>query len=119
MKKHILLGTALASLFALGACDYNEDNFPGFDEKETITDVSTDTLVLADAHYGKIASMPKNQGIALAKDPEGQTYLTALNQLGKTKMFTDMVAPEDYLPAFVDSLYAYLSDCLLYTSRCV
>lgn len=41
MKKHILLGTALASLFALGACDYNEDNFPGFDEKETITDVST------------------------------------------------------------------------------
>lgn len=61
MKKHILLGTALASLFALGACDYNEDNFPGFDEKETITDVSTDTLVLADAHYGKIASMPKNQ----------------------------------------------------------
>lgn len=91
-------------------CDYNEDNFPGFDEKETITDVSTDTLVLADAHYGKIASMPKNQGIALAKDPEGQTYLTALNQLGKTKMFTDMVAPEDYLPAFVDSLYAYLSD---------
>ena len=52
MKKHILLGTAFASLFALGACDYNEDNFPGFDEKETITDVSTDTLVLADAHYG-------------------------------------------------------------------
>ena len=42
MKKHILLGTALASLFALGACDYNEDNFPGFDEKETITDVSTE-----------------------------------------------------------------------------
>ena len=35
--------TALASLFALGACDYNEENFPGFDEKETITDVSTDT----------------------------------------------------------------------------
>lgn len=110
MKKHILLGTALASLFTLGACEYNEDNFPGFDEKETITDVRTDTLVLTDAYYGKIASMPKNQGIALAKDPEGQTYLTALNQLGKTKMFTDMVAPEDYLPAFVDSLYAYLSD---------
>ena len=45
MKKHILLGTALASLFALGACDYNEDNFPGFDEKETITDVSTTTAI--------------------------------------------------------------------------
>lgn len=110
MKKHILLGIALASLFTLGACDYNEDNFPGFDEKATITDVRTDTLVLTDAYYGKIASMPKNQGLALSKDPENQTYLTALNQLGKTKMFTDMVAPEDYLPAFVDSLYAYLSD---------
>ena len=100
----------MASLFTLGACDYNEDNFPGFDEKATITDVRTDTLVLTDAYYGKIASMPKNQGLALSKDPENQTYLTALNQLGKTKMFTDMVAPEDYLPAFVDSLYAYLSD---------
>ena len=88
MKKHILLGIALASLFTLGACDYNEDNFPGFDEKETITDVRTDTLVLTDAHYGKIASMPKNQGLAPSKDPENQTYLTALNQLGKTKMFT-------------------------------
>ena len=64
MKKHILLGIALASLFTLGACDYNEDNFPGFDEKETITDVRTDTLVLTDAHYGKIASMPKNQGLS-------------------------------------------------------
>ena len=110
MKKHILLGIALASLFTLGACDYNEDNFPGFDEKETITEVRTDTLLLADGHYGKIASMSTNQGLALSKDPENQTYLTALNQLGKTKMFTDMVAPEDYLPAFVDSLYAYLSD---------
>ena len=76
MKKHILLGTALASLFALGACDYNEDNFPGFDEKETITDVSTDTLVLADAHYGKIASMPKNQGIAALAAQGGVATLT-------------------------------------------
>ena len=116
MKKHILLGTALASLFALGACDYNEDNFPGFDEKETITDVSTDTLVLADAHYGKIASMPKNQGIALAKDPEGQTYLTALNQLGKTKMFTDMVAPED--GRCVPSELRLVGDRAQYRRRC-
>ena len=84
MKKHILLGTALASLFALGACDYNEDNFPGFDEKETITDVSTDTLVLADAHYGKIASMPKNQGIALAKDPEGHIWTFGVTVEDKT-----------------------------------
>ncbi len=53
--------------------------------------------------------MPKNQGIALAKDARS-SLSTALNQLGKTKMFTDMVAPESYLPAFADSLYAYLSD---------
>lgn len=110
MKKHILLGTALASLFVLGACDYNEDNFPGFDEQLTITDVRTDTLVLADADYGKIAGMEENQGLALSKDPEGETYLTALEQLGKTKVFTDMVAPEDYLPAYVNSVFPFLSD---------
>ena len=34
MKKHILLGTALASLFALGACDYNEDNSPDLMKKK-------------------------------------------------------------------------------------
>lgn len=34
MKKHILLGIALASLFTLGACDYNEDNFPDLTRKK-------------------------------------------------------------------------------------
>ena len=33
-EKHILLGTALVSLFALGPADYNEDNFPDLMKKK-------------------------------------------------------------------------------------
>lgn len=110
MKKHILFGTALASLFMLGACDYNEDNFPGYDEYETITDIRMDTITLAGADYASIAKLQVNKELALSKDPEGETYVKALEQLGKNNFFTDMILPEEFLPAFIDNRYPYLSD---------
>ena len=87
MKKHILLGTALSSLLMLGACDYNEDNFPGYDELATITNVQSDTLDLTAADYKKIAGLKANTELALSKDPEGETYVTALKQLEKDGFF--------------------------------
>lgn len=110
MKKHILLVTALASFCMLGACDYNEDNFPGYDEYDTIKDVRTDTITLADADYASIAKLTKNKDLALSKDPEGETYANALKQLGTNKFFTDMILPEEFLPAYVADKYPYLSD---------
>lgn len=110
MKKHILLVTALASFCMLGACDYNEDNFPGYDEYDTIKDVRTDTITLADADYAAIAKLTKNKDLALSKDPEGETYANALKQLGTNKFFTDMILPEEFLPAYVADKYPYLSD---------
>lgn len=110
MKKHILLGTALASLFMLGACDYNEDNFPGYDEYDTITDIRMDTIALIDANYASIAKLTANKELALSKDPEGETYVKALEQLGKDKFFTDLILPEEFLPAYLADLYPYLSD---------
>lgn len=87
MKKHILLGTALSSLLMLGACDYNEDNFPGYDELATITNVQSDTLDLTAADYKKIAGLKANEELALSKDPEGETYVTALKQLEKIAFY--------------------------------
>lgn len=110
MKKHILLVTALASFCMLGACDYNEDNFPGYDEYDTIKDVRTDTITLADADYAAVAKLSKNKDLALSKDPEGETYANALKQLGTNKFFTDMILPEEFLPAYVADKYPYVSD---------
>lgn len=110
MKKYILLGTALASFCMFGACDYNEDNFPGYDKYDTITDVRMDTITLADADYASVAKLSKNKEIALGKDPEGETYTKALEQLGKDKFFTDMILPEEFLPAYVADKFPYLSD---------
>lgn len=115
MKKHILLGTALASLFALGACDYNEDNFSGFDELATITNVQSDTLDLTAADYKTIAGLKVNEELALSKDPEGETYVTALKQLGKDGFFTDMITPQEFLPAYLEDTYPYVTDNSKYT----
>lgn len=110
MKKHIILGVSLASLAMLGACDYNEDNFPGFDEQATITDVQTDTLELTDADYASIAKLQANQDLALSKDPEGQTYVDALSALGKNKYFDEMITAKEFLPAYLNTQYAYASN---------
>ena len=110
MKKHILLGTALSSLLMLGACDYNEDNFSGYDELEKITNVQSDTLDLVAADYKKIAGLKANEGLALSKDPEGETYLTALKQLEKDGFFTEMITPLEFLPAYLEDVYPYVTD---------
>ncbi len=110
MKKHILLGTALSSLLMLGACDYNEDNFPGYDELATITNVQSDTLDLTAADYKKIAGLKANTELALSKDPEGETYVTALKQLEKDGFFTEMITPQEFLPAYLEDAYPYVTD---------
>lgn len=110
MKKHILLGTALSSLLMLGACDYNEDNFPGYDDLATITNVQSDTLDLVAADYKKIADLKANQDLALSKDPEGETYLTALKQLAKDGFFTETITPSEFLPAYLENTYPYVTD---------
>lgn len=110
MKKHIVFASALASLFTLGACDYNEDNFPGFDQYDTILDVRNDTLDMASSDYSALAKLSANKEIALAKDPAGESVLNALTQVGKDQFFTDVITPLEYLPAYLKSKYPYASN---------
>jgi hypothetical protein len=110
MKKYILLGSIFASVFMLGSCDYNEDNFPGYDEYDTIKDIRNDTITLEAADYATIAKLQANKDLALSKDPEAESYLKALEAVGKNQFFTDMILPEEFLPAYIANRFPYLSD---------
>ena len=77
MKKIILMSTVL--LAGLSACeDYNDQ----FNIDYDITDIKTGvTIQLASSDYGTIAGMEANKELALSKDPEGQSYVTALEAI--------------------------------------
>lgn len=110
MKKNILLGTLFASALLFAGCDYNEDNFPGYDEYTHAKDVRNDTVTLVKADYKKIAGLDANKELALSKDPEGETYVKALEQIVSNGFFTEEAPALWYLPAYIESLYPYLSN---------
>lgn len=101
MKKIMLMSTVL--LAGLSACeDYNDQ----FNIDSSLTDVKTGvTIQLASSDYKTIADMEANKEIALSKDPEGQSYVKALEAIGENKYFADATEAEWYLPAFVDYKY--------------
>lgn len=110
MKKKILFSMC-ATLLLLASCDYNEDNFPGYDELANATDVQNVTLTLEDTEYKTIASLPANKELAASKDSEGETtYASALEAVGKNKFFTEDALAAWYLPAYISDKYPYLSD---------
>ena len=109
MKRKYII-PVMASLLALGACDYNEDNFAGLDEMTRPTDVRNDTLRLVDSDYAAIANNSTNKEIALSKDPEGKTYEAALAAVGANKYFTEDAPAAWYLPVFISGKFPYLDD---------
>lgn len=109
MKKNILF-SMFAGLLLLASCDYNEDNFPGYDDLTNATDVQNVTLTLEDAEYKTIAGIAANKELALSKDPEGETYAKALEAVGKNKFFTEDAPAAWYLPAYINDKHPYLSD---------
>lgn len=109
MKKNILFSMC-ATLLILASCDYNEDNFPGYDELAHAKDVQNITLTLGDTEYKKIADLSANKELAASKDPTGETYLKELEAVGKNKFFTDNAPAAWYMPAYIADLYPYLDD---------
>lgn len=109
MKKTYIL-PLMASLFALGACNYVEDDFAGIEQYQHPTDIRTDTITLATSAYSDIAKLAANRNIALSKDPEGQTYLNALDAVGTNGYFTEDAQAIWYLPAYLADQYPYLDN---------
>lgn len=102
MKKNNIV-SLFALLALLTACD--DDYVDQFDLDSAVTDVKSITMTLGSSDYTVIAGNSTNQGIALAKDPEGGTGVTALNAVGTNKYFTADASADDYLPAFLNDKY--------------
>lgn len=109
MKRNIIIGIS-ASLLLLSSCDYNEDNFPGFDELAHPKDVQNITMNLEEGDYKTIAGLPANKELALSKDPEGKSFVSALEAMGANKYFTEDAQALWYLPAFINNKHPYLDD---------
>lgn len=103
MNKKIIL-SALAIASVLTACD--DDYMKQFEDQDAnITDVKNLTMTLENSDYSSIASNATNIAKALELDPENQTYVEMLKQVGKQYYFTDDIAGEDYIPAFLMAKY--------------
>lgn len=101
MKKNILTSFALLALLAACNDDYNDK----FDINVGYEDVKNVAMTLSSSDYATIAGNASNLEIALAKDPEGNTGVEALEAVGKDKYFTAEASAEDYIPAFLAAKY--------------
>lgn len=101
MKKKIFASIALLAL--LTACDDHYDD--QFNINPGITDVKDIAMTLATSDYGSISKLTANQELALSKDPEGKTFVKALEAVGTNHYFTEEAPAEDYIPAYLKSKY--------------
>ena len=101
MKKKIFASIALLAL--LTACDDHYDD--QFNINPGITDVKDTAMTLATSDYGSISKLTANQELALSKDPEGKTFVKALDAVGTNHYFTEEAPAEDYIPAYLKSKY--------------
>lgn len=101
MKKKIFASIALLAL--LTACDDHYDD--QFNINPGITDVKDIAMTLATSDYGSISKLTANQELALSKDPEGKTFVKALDAVGTNHYFTEEAPAEDYIPAYLKSKY--------------
>ena len=71
-----------AATFLMTGCDYNEDNFPGYDEGGRPTDVAKIVYTLTDADYDAMGDDVK-----------------------KNKYFSADAMPDDYIPDWLAKTY--------------
>lgn len=108
--KHLLYSLFAAASLITVSCDYNEDNFPGYDELAHPTDIGNDTLTLVSSDYKNIAKIDANINLATSKDPEGESYLRALEAVGNNGYFTEDAQIAWYMPAYLEQKFPYYDD---------
>ena len=97
MKKiiHILLLAAMASLFI--ACDYNERNFPGMEEKEQIKNLVSYDHEVSTADITTIVN-----ALRAKKTHEDSVRATALNN---AKAFSPEIPSQSLIPYVLTATY--------------
>ena len=94
MKKNIF-AYLIIGLLVLSGCDYNEKNFPGYNDNP-ITDIVKMDYTLTDADYATIANNSTNKALA-----EKDGVSTELKAVASNFCFSSVITAEDYAPAFL------------------
>lgn len=86
----------------LSSCseDYNENNFPGYKDAATPTNVATYSYALTDADYKTIS----NSALAIAKTKADSTIASAI---ATNKFFLDAAPGTTYIPLLLATKYTY------------
>lgn len=101
-----------ASMFIAFSCD---DYVDQFDIDYELSDVKTIEYTLVTSDYATVATNETNQALALEKDPEGQTYVDALNAVQTNKCFSSLAPADEYLPAFIETKWPNASEGSTFT----
>lgn len=97
MKNKTLLYSAFIAL-ALAGCDYNEDNFEGFEELGKPTDVKKLEYTMTDADYATLSSNATNKTLAESEGVDKQ-----LGYVKNDKSLSEAIPAAKYMPAFLVS----------------
>lgn len=96
MKKIINIAI-VALLFA--SCDYNGENFPGYDSK-TPTDIKKLDYTMVEADYKTVANNAANKTLATENNVANELKAVETN-----KTFNNAVLAQDYAPALLATLF--------------
>jgi hypothetical protein len=110
MKKIYYL-VSLAVLVLFTACDYNEKNFPGYDQATTPTNVATYTYTLVSTDYTTISKA----ALAVAKTKADSTIATAIST---NKYFTTSTTASTSIPLLLSTKYPYVDENSSATITC-
>jgi len=100
MKKYIINSILALALMTTACNDYNEDNFKGFDDLATPTDIKTMDYALVSTDYAAIASNSTNKSLAKAAGDSAE-----LANLKTTMVFTSTLEAANYIPAFLKATW--------------
>ena len=104
MKKLFNLTLVLFALI-LASCDYNDKNFPGYDELANPSDIQAMEYILTDADYKTIANNSSNKSMAKEAGVDAQLKLVE-----SQKAFNPDILARDYMPAFLAYRFPTLDD---------
>ena len=96
--KTLVIGASAMALVSCDENDWNKDELDGFKEP-TITDVTTVQYSMTAADIKKLCSMQANIKIATENN-----QLAELSAVAEQGYFTDVITPEIYAPAWLDSI---------------
>lgn len=105
MKKLFNIVIVAMTALIVASCDYNEKNFPGYQDSVKPIDVQAIDYTMTDADYKTVATDRTNKALA-----ESNGVARELKLVETQKAFNPQVTAQDYAPALLNYRFSTLDD---------